>query len=100
MHIEKNHSNSCSLLVSIVALLGIVLLLLWHSEIAICAVVPKGDHGAAEMEYQMKQLSRLQPSVDVSEAPPDFDPVIYNTGDQVVLINELINKPEISISTP
>ena len=77
MHIEKNHSNSCSLLVSIVALLGIVLLLLWHSEIAICAVVPKGDHGAAEMEYQMEQLSRLQPSVDVSEAPPGFDPVIW-----------------------
>jgi cytochrome c peroxidase len=77
MHIKKNHSNSCSLSVSTVALFGIVLLWLWSSEFAICAVAPKGDHGAAEMEYQMKQLSRLQPSVDVSEAPPDFDPVIW-----------------------
>jgi cytochrome c peroxidase len=77
MHVKKNHSNSCSLLVSTLALFGIVLLWLWSSEIAICAVVPKGDHGAAEMEYQMKQFSLLQPSVDVSEAPPDFDPVVW-----------------------
>jgi cytochrome c peroxidase len=77
MHIKKNHSNSCSLSVSTIALFGIVLLWLWISEIAICAVVTKGDHGAAEMEYQMKQFSLLQPSVDVSEAPPDFDPVVW-----------------------
>ena len=77
MHIKKNHSNSCSLSVSTVALFGIVLLWLWSSETAICAVVPKGDHGAAEMEYQMKQFSLLQPSVDVREAPPDFDPVVW-----------------------
>jgi cytochrome c peroxidase len=77
MHTKRNHPNSWSFVVSIVALFGIVLLWLWNAEAAICAEVPKGDHGAAEMEYQMKQLSRLQPSVNVREVPPDFDPVIW-----------------------
>jgi cytochrome c peroxidase len=77
MHTKKIHSSSCSLKVSIVALFGVVLLSLWNTGAAISAQVPKGDHGAAEMEYQIKQLSRLQPSVDVSKTPPGFDSVIW-----------------------
>jgi cytochrome c peroxidase len=77
MHTKKIHSNSCSSIVSIVALFGVVLLCLWNTESAISAQVPKGDHGAAEMEYQIKQLNRLQPSVDVSKTPPGFDSVIW-----------------------
>jgi len=77
MHIKKILPNSLSPIFSILALFGIALLLLWNTESAISAQVPKGEHGAAEMEYQIKQLSQLQPSVDVSEAPPDFDPVVW-----------------------
>lgn len=77
MHTKKIHSNSHSLIVSVVALFGVVLLTLWNTESAISAQVPKGDHGAAEMEYQMKQLNRLQPSVDVNKTPEGFDSVIW-----------------------
>jgi cytochrome c peroxidase len=77
MHTKKIHPNSLSPIFSILILFGIALLLLWNTESAISAQVPKGDHGAAEMEYQIKQLGQLQPSVDVSEAPPDFDPVVW-----------------------
>jgi cytochrome c peroxidase len=77
MHIKKIHPNSLSPIFSTPALFGIALLLLWNTGSVISAQVPKGDHGAAEMEYQIKQLSQLQPSVDVDEAPPDFDPVVW-----------------------
>ena len=77
MHTRKIRSNRFPSIVTIIEHFGIVLLWLWSSKIAVCAEVPKGDHGAAEMDYQMKQFSRLQPSVDVSEAPPDLDPVIW-----------------------
>ncbi|MHC4204758.1 MAG: cytochrome-c peroxidase [Planctomycetota bacterium] len=77
MHTKKIQSNSFPPIVSIAALFGIALFLQLNTESAISAEVPKGDHGAAEMGYQMKQLNRLQPSVDVSEAPPGFDPVIW-----------------------
>ena len=41
------------------------------------ADIPKGDHGAATMDYQMKELDRLMPSDDVGGAPAGFDPVVW-----------------------
>ena len=41
------------------------------------AGVPMGDHGAATMEYQEKELSRLMGDVNVMQVPPRFDPVIW-----------------------
>ena len=77
MHTKKIHPNSIPPIVSIAALFVIALFLLWNTEAAISAQVPKGDHGAAEMEYQIKQLGQLQPSVDVSEVPQGFDAVVW-----------------------
>jgi cytochrome c peroxidase len=39
--------------------------------------VPKGEHGEAAVEYQIKELDKLVRSVDVGQAPPGFDPVIW-----------------------
>lgn len=39
--------------------------------------IPKAEHGAASMEYQEKQLTRLLPKVDVDKPPPGFDPVVW-----------------------
>jgi len=78
MHTKKIHPSSFPPIVSIVAFFAIALFLLWNTKSAISAQVPKGDHGAAEMEYQIKQLNRLQPSVDVSEAPSGFDAVVWH----------------------
>jgi cytochrome c peroxidase len=77
MQTKKIFSSSCSPMVSIFSLFGIVLLILWNTGVAVSGQVPKGDHGAAEMEYQIKELNRLQPPVDVSKAPPGFDSVIW-----------------------
>ncbi|MDT8301541.1 MAG: cytochrome c peroxidase [Sedimentisphaerales bacterium] len=77
MHTKKFVSSSCAPMVSIIKLFGIVLLILWNTGVAVCAQVPKDDHGAAQMEYQIKQLNQLQPPVDVSKAPPGFDSVIW-----------------------
>ena len=77
MHTKKIQSSRCSPIVSIVTLCGIVLFTLWNTQAAVLAQVPKGEHGAAEMEYQIKQLNQLQPSVDVSKTPPGFDSVIW-----------------------
>jgi len=77
MHTKKIQSNSFMPIVSIFTLFGIALFLLWNTETAVYAQVPKGDHGAAEMEYQIKQLGRLQPYENVSEAPPGFDSVVW-----------------------
>jgi cytochrome c peroxidase len=54
-----------------------VLLAMWNTNAVVSAQVPKGDHGAAEMEYQIRQLDRLLPSVDVRKTPPGFDSVIW-----------------------
>jgi len=77
MHTQKIHPNSFLPIVSILTVFGIALFLMWNTEAAISAQVPKGEHGAAEMEYQMKQLGRLQSSVNVSEIPPGFDAVVW-----------------------
>jgi cytochrome c peroxidase len=39
--------------------------------------IPKGDHGAATMAFQLRELSRLMPQVDVSKPPAGFDPVVW-----------------------
>ncbi len=39
--------------------------------------VPKGDHGAASMEYQREELNRLLSVSDVTAAPIGFDPVVW-----------------------
>lgn len=49
----------------------------WSLNAAALAVAPKDDHGAARMEYQNKQLEHLLSPVDVSKAPPVFDPVVW-----------------------
>ncbi len=77
MHTRKILSSWCSPIVSIVILCGIVLFTLWNTQAAVLAQVPKGEHGAAEMEYQIRQLNRLLPPVDVSKAPPGIDSVIW-----------------------
>ena len=77
MHTKKIFSSSCSSMVSIFSLCGIVLFTFWNTQAAVLAQVPKGEHGAAEMEYQIKELNRLQPSVDVSKTPAGFDSVIW-----------------------
>lgn len=41
------------------------------------AAAPKGDHGAATMEFQQQVLSRLLPQTDVTVTPAGFDPVIW-----------------------
>lgn len=49
----------------------------WCTKTAVLAVVPKDDHGAARMEYQIKQLDGLLSPADVSKAPPALDPVVW-----------------------
>jgi len=47
------------------------------TDLAVAADVPRGDHGAATMEYQLRQLDKLMPAADVGRAPPGFDQVIW-----------------------
>lgn len=39
--------------------------------------IPRAEHGAATMGYQLKSLDRLMPKTDVTEAPGGFDPVVW-----------------------
>jgi cytochrome c peroxidase len=55
----------------------VVLLPLFNTKAAVAADIPKTDHDAATMEYQIKELDRLLPSVDVSKVPPGFDQVVW-----------------------
>ncbi len=77
MYNKKIQSSRCSHIVSFIALFSTASLALWSTNAVVSAQVPKGDHGAAKMEYQISQLNRLQPSVDVSKTPPGFDSVIW-----------------------
>ena len=56
MHTKKIVSSRWSLIVCVVALFATVSFTLWNTEVAVSAQVPKGDHGAAEMEYQTRVL--------------------------------------------
>ncbi len=39
--------------------------------------IPRGPHGAATMEYQLKELARLMPKPDIDQVPAGFDPVVW-----------------------
>jgi cytochrome c peroxidase len=39
--------------------------------------IPRAQHGAARMDYQLKELEKLELHADVAEAPPGFDPVVW-----------------------
>ena len=39
--------------------------------------IPRGKHGDATSEYQLKELQKLLPPWDVTKAPPGFDPVVW-----------------------
>jgi len=39
--------------------------------------IPRGDHKAAAMAYQLERLSELLPETDVTKAPAGFDPVVW-----------------------
>jgi len=41
------------------------------------AEIPMAEHGAASMDYQLAELEKLLPEVDVTAAPPGFDPVVW-----------------------
>jgi cytochrome c peroxidase len=69
------------------------------------ADVPRGDHEAATMEYQMQELDRLLPAADVTVAPAGFDPVMWAafipkdnamTPERVALGRKLYFEPRLS----
>jgi cytochrome c peroxidase len=39
--------------------------------------IPRAEHGAASMDYQLGELAKLLPERDVTEAPSGFDPVVW-----------------------
>ena len=39
--------------------------------------IPRGKHGDASAEYQLKKLQELMPRLDVTKAPAGFDPVVW-----------------------
>ena len=47
------------------------------TDSAIATDVPRGDHGAATMEHQIRRLDKLMPAADVGRAPPGFDQVLW-----------------------
>jgi cytochrome c peroxidase len=58
-------------------LVGAALLLSWNVTAATAGEIPKGDHGAATMEHQISELNKLLPAADLRQAPPGFDPVVW-----------------------
>ena len=77
MNTERILSSVWRSALPIVMLVSAVFLQSWNTKAAVPAGIPKAEHGAAAMQYQLKQLDRLIPSVDVSKAPSGFDPVIW-----------------------
>ena len=63
MYDKKTQSSRCSHKVSLIALFGIASFALWSTNTVVSAQVPKGDHGAAKMEYQIS----LVPFIKVPE---------------------------------
>ncbi|MDD4267161.1 MAG: cytochrome c peroxidase [Pirellulales bacterium] len=39
--------------------------------------IPRGQHGEATAEYQLEELQKLMPQVDLAESPAGFDPVVW-----------------------
>ncbi len=77
MNVKRILSSCWFVHVPIIALVAVVLLPLFNTTAAVAADIPKTDHDAATMEYQIKELGRLLPSVDVSKVPPGFDQVVW-----------------------
>ncbi len=40
--------------------------------------VPRGEHGAAKMDYQIKELDRLMQTTSLADVPPDLDPEVWS----------------------
>lgn len=75
MNVKKVSSNAARWTICSAVLIGIFLPAC--SAKAAAGNVPKGEHGAATMEYQAETLNRLLPAVDVGRAPRGFDPVVW-----------------------
>ena len=75
MNIKKTSSNAMRWTLCSAILLGMSVPLC--SAKAAAGGVPKGEHGAATMEYQAQMLSKLLPAADVSRVPRGFDPVVW-----------------------
>ena len=58
-------------------LFGVLLLLSRNAMAATADNIPKGEHGAATMEHQISELDKLLPAADLRQAPPGFDPVVW-----------------------
>jgi cytochrome c peroxidase len=67
--------------------------------------IPLGPHGAAAMDYQMKELDRLLGTVDVSRPPAGLDPAVWEafipednktTPERVALGRRLYFEPKLS----
>jgi len=76
MNVKKVSSNTARWTICSAVLIGMSLSA-WRAEAAVPDDVPKGDHGAATMEYQTEVLDRLLPTADVSRVPRGFDPVVW-----------------------
>jgi len=70
--------NQKGLFILCLLLVGAVVLLAPKANNDQTSDIPKGAHGEATMEYQLQELDKLMPKVDVSETPPGFDPVIWD----------------------
>lgn len=75
MNIRKTSSNAMRWTLCSVILLGMSVPLC--SAKAAAGGVPKGEHGAAAMDYQAQMLTKLLPAADVSKVPRGFDPVVW-----------------------
>jgi len=70
--------STCNLLGSFCREMVVAVLLL--SVIAGSATagdIPRGDHGAATMDYQISELDKLLPASNLRKAPQGFDPVVW-----------------------
>ncbi|MFH1719117.1 MAG: cytochrome c peroxidase [Planctomycetota bacterium] len=63
--------------IHLIVLISVVFSPFRNTPAAISAEVPKGEHGAATMEFQNKHLGQLLAPVDVSKAPAGFDAVVW-----------------------
>jgi cytochrome c peroxidase len=39
--------------------------------------IPRAEHGAADMDYQLSEFSKLLPKLDAEQVPAGFDPVVW-----------------------
>jgi cytochrome c peroxidase len=77
MSYAKVFRNTVSLPVLAAFLLGIVFPCSPNAAAQEGKDIPRGPHGAATKEYQLQELDKLIPKVDVSKTPPGFDPVVW-----------------------